>query len=187
MRVYTCLKQQTFFKNNYSITAIRDEDKYAIMQWRNEQIDILRQAKPLTKADQESYFENVVAKLFTQEKPTQLLFSFFENGKLIGYGGLVHIDWESKNAEISFLLETSRNADDATFANDFTPYLQLLIQISKAELHFFKLHTTFYNLPERMLYKKIVEQERFVKEAVLENHKLINGQLEDVYIYSKFL
>lgn len=47
------------------------------MKWRNEQIYHLRQAKPLTKEDQNAYFENVVAKLFEDDHPNQILFSVF--------------------------------------------------------------------------------------------------------------
>ena len=106
-RNYKCLSQNIFSHEKYALVPIRDEDKYTIMQWRNEQIDILRQKQPLTKERQEQYFAITVANLFTQEKPEQLLFSFLENGVLIGYGGLVHIDWESKNAEIYFLMSVT--------------------------------------------------------------------------------
>jgi hypothetical protein len=103
MRNYRCLTQQEFAKGELKLVPIRDEDKYSIMKWRNEQIAILRQKSPLTKENQEKYFKEVVEKLFETDQPSQLLFSFLEKGNLIGYGGLVHIDWENKNAEISFL------------------------------------------------------------------------------------
>ena len=48
----------------------------------------------------------LVAKLFDQEKPNQILFSYFKNDKCIGYGGLVHINWIDKNAEISFIMNS---------------------------------------------------------------------------------
>ncbi|GAK91039.1 putative ribosomal-protein-serine acetyltransferase [Nonlabens ulvanivorans] len=49
-----------------------------IMKWRNEQMYHLRQAEKLTEQSQDSYFKNVVSKLFEQEKPNQLLFSFLK-------------------------------------------------------------------------------------------------------------
>ena len=102
MRVYNCLSNQVFKNEAFAIEPIRDEDKYAILKIRNEQIYHLRQAKPLTVEAQENYFATVVANLFEQEFPNQLLFSFFENGEFIGYGGLVHINWIDKNAEIYY-------------------------------------------------------------------------------------
>src|SRR5210317_2900 len=99
---YRCLNQNIFKNDDYSLVPIRMEDRYDIMRWRNEQIYHLRQKEPLTESQQDQYFEEVVSKLFDQEEPDQILFSFLEGAQLIGYGGLVHINWEDKNAEVSF-------------------------------------------------------------------------------------
>ena len=85
---------------------IRHEDRYDIMKWRNEQIEILRQQDVLTKEEQDTYFNEIVASLFEQKNPKQLLFSLFFRDELVAYGGLVHIDWHSLNAEISFLIDS---------------------------------------------------------------------------------
>ena len=53
MRFYKCLKKQIFSFNEYQLIPIRDQDKYAIMKWRNEQIYHLRQVKILDKETQE--------------------------------------------------------------------------------------------------------------------------------------
>jgi len=185
-RKYKCLSQQEFTHESCKLVPIRDEDKYTIMQWRNEQIDILRQKEPLTKEKQEKYFEDVVAKLFEQEQPNQLLFSFLENDILIGYGGLVHIDWESRNAEISFITETLRNQADELLSKDFGNYLTILLPMSFDILRFNKVYTTFYDINERHLYKSIIDKFDFVQEAVLKNHIQIGTKLIDVLIYSSF-
>ena len=114
-RIYKNINSNSFNNGMYSLVPIRDEDKYDIMNWRNNQLDILRQETILSIEQQEHYFKTVVDKLFDIEEPKQLLFSFLENNKLIGYGGLVHIDWEIKTAEISFLTETSRNINAELF------------------------------------------------------------------------
>ena len=106
MNCYKVLNKQNFSVGNYSIVPIRYEDRFEIMKWRNEQIYHLRQDKPLTVDNQEYYFKNIVVNLFDQEKPNQILFSFLENDKCIGYGGLVHINWIDLNAEISFIMDT---------------------------------------------------------------------------------
>lgn len=185
-RLYKCISQQELVCGNYKLIAIRDEDKYAIMQWRNEQIDILRQNELLTKEKQELYFSNVVDKLFEQEKPRQLLFSFLEDDILVGYGGLVHIDWESKNAEISFLSAMDRNENEKLFFYDFKSYLKILISIAFDNLNFIKVHTTFYEIKKRNLYKMVIEEFKFIQEAQLKQHILINGKLEDILIYSLY-
>ena len=72
----------------------------------------LRQDKPLTEKSQEDYFIGPVARLFDQEKPNQILFSYLKNDKCIGYGGLVHINWIDMNAEISFIVATELEEDN---------------------------------------------------------------------------
>jgi hypothetical protein len=84
VRIYKCLKNQVFENENFSLIPIRDSDKYDILEIRNSQIEHLRQDIPLTKENQENYFSNVVSKLFYQEKPKQLLFSFLKNYEFIG-------------------------------------------------------------------------------------------------------
>ena len=108
---YICLKNQSYEQNGFSIVPIRYEDRLEIMKWRNDQIYHLRQDKPLTEKDQNLYFKNTIAKLFQKENPNQILFSFLRENICIGYGGLVHINWIDKNAEISF-----RNAQDSIAA-----------------------------------------------------------------------
>lgn len=185
-RTYQCLSQLEFANGDYKLVPIRDEDKYSIMKWRNEQIDILRQKEPLTKEKQEWYFSNVVDKLFEDEQPGQLLFSFLENDILIGYGGLVYIDWESRNAEISFLSAMDRNGNENLFFYDFKNYLKILLSIAFDNLNFIKVHTTFYEIKERNLYKKVIEEFKFIQEAELKQHILIKGKLEDILIYSRY-
>ena len=79
MNSYKVLNNQIFSIDAFSIVPIRYEDRMAILKWRNEQIYHLRQDKPLTEYDQEYYFNFVLNRLFDQEKPNQLLFSFIKN------------------------------------------------------------------------------------------------------------
>ena len=130
MRAYKCLDKNIFSNGDYSLIPIRDDDKYDILNWRNSQLDILRQQNPLTKEQQENYFKTTVAGLFDQEQPEQILWSFLVNGQLIGYGGLVHINWTNKTAEISFLTETSRNQSKDIFISDWINYLSLVNEIA---------------------------------------------------------
>ena len=184
MRQYKCLSINEFESRDYSLVPIRDEDKYDILSWRNTQIDILRQPTPLTAEQQEYYFKTTVTELFEQEKPKQLLWSFLENDKLIGYGGLVHIDWEAKHGEISFLLCNERNADVIQYKKDWSIYLQLITDLAFNELKFQKIHTYAYNI--RPHYFEVICEQGFVKEGHLKNHILINNKLSDVLILSKF-
>lgn len=184
-RNYKCLSEHSFKNGRYELVPIRDEDKHLIMQWRNEQIDILRQKQPLTVEQQENYFNTVVSKLFDVDFPSQLLFSFLEDGEFIGYGGLVHIDWESRLAEISFLTETSRNKNTEQFISDWKNYLFILKKIAKDHLTFQKIFTYAYDI--RPLLYDALQDSGFIEETRLTDHIIINGIKKDVLIHSCFL
>ena len=162
---------------------IRYEDHFLIMKWRNEQIKYLRQVETLTLNEQQKYFSKVIKKQFGEISPNQILMSFFENERIIGYGGLVHIDWESKNAEISFLLDTNLNKQ-GLYEEKFTLFLELLIDLSKS-IDLYKIYTYGYNL-KKYRFKSLVKK-GFKLEASLIDHKIINNNFYDVFIYSKKL
>lgn len=182
MRNYLCLNKQGFSIDKYSIVPLRDEDKYDIMQWRNEQIYHLRQAEPLTKEKQEWYYENIVAQLFQQEKPNQVLFSYLENDVCIGYGGLVHINWIDKNAEVSFIMNTKLEAEKFEF--HWSAFLQLLERIAFEELQFHKIYTYAFDLRPH-LYEALIKN-NFHNEARLIGHCLFENKFIDVLIHSKW-
>lgn len=181
MSFYKVLNKQEFSIGNFSIVPIRYEDRFDIMQWRNEQIYHLRQEKPLTLENQEHYFKNVVSKLFNQEQPNQILFSFLENGKCIGYGGLVHINWIDKNAEISFIMETALEKE--RFDEIWSTYLNLLEQVAFKELNLHKIFT--YAFDVRFSLYDVLLKAGFLEEARLKEHCFFDGDYIDVLIHSK--
>jgi RimJ/RimL family protein N-acetyltransferase len=178
---YPFLKNNIFSIGNHKIVPIRYEDRWDIMKWRNEQIYHLRQQKPLTETEQENYFKNTVAKLFEEEQPKQILFSYLESEKCIGYGGLVHINWIDKNAEISFLMNTTLEKD--YFELHWITFLGLFEQVAFDELNFHKIFTYAYDLRPHLYHA--VEKAGFEKETVLKEHCFWNGKFIDVVIHSK--
>lgn len=181
MRAYKCLLNQVFRNGKYSIVPIRDEDKYLIMQWRNEQIYHLRQNTPLTVVVQEEYFKNTISSLFHQDRPNQLLFSYMEDDDCIGYGGLVHINWIDKHAEISFIINTE--LEKKYFEFHWITYLSLIEKVAFEDLFFHKIFTYAFDLRPH-LYKAVLKS-GFVEEGRLKEHCLFNGQFIDVLIHSK--
>ncbi|GAB3508496.1 GNAT family N-acetyltransferase [Emticicia fontis] len=182
MRKYAILNTRVFSTGKYSIVPLRDEDKYDIMKWRNEQIYHLRQSEPLTTEKQEWYFSNVVANLFEQEKPTQILFSYLENDICIGYGGLVHINWIDKNAEISFIINTALEKDFFEF--HWTTYFSLIEKVAFEELNLHKIYTYSFNLRPHLY--PVLQKNNYQQEAMLHNHCLFEGKFVDVFFHSKF-
>ncbi len=181
MNSYKVLNNQVYTKDNFSIVPIRYEDRLDIMKWRNEQMYHLRQAKPLTIKDQDDYFENVVSKLFEAEKPNQLLFSFLKNGEFVGYGGLVHINWIDKNAEISFIMNTELEKDN--FQKHWNIYLGLIEKVAFEELNFHKIFTYAFDLRPH-LYEAL-ESSKYIEEARLKDHYLFKNKFIDVVIHAK--
>lgn len=181
MRQYKCLVENEFVLNEFKIVPIRFEDRLDIMKWRNEQIYHLRQAKPLTLEDQNAYFEHVVSKLFEQEKPQQLLFSFLKDDVCIGYGGLVHINWIDKHAEISFIMNTE--LEKSHFEEYWSIFLILLDKLAFSELKFHKMTTYAYDLRPHIY--EVFERNGFTKEGTLKEHKLIDDMYIDVVIHAK--
>ena len=182
MRTYKCLNQQVFESGNYKLVPIRHEDRFGIMQWRNEQIYHLRQAEPLTEEKQDWYFENVVANLFDQEQPDQILFSFLKGEECIGYGGLVHINWVDLNAEISFIMATKREKEH--FKGEWTTYLNLLNDVAFGDLNLHKIFTYAFDVRPQ-LYQAL-EYSGFSREAVLKEHCRFGRIYKDVVIHAMF-
>ncbi|WP_034920695.1 GNAT family N-acetyltransferase [Gillisia sp. CAL575] len=182
MNSYKALNKQTFNSGKYSIVPLRMEDRYAIMKWRNEQIYHLRQHKTLTREDQDKYFETTVASLFKKEQPDQILFSYLKNDKCIGYGGLVHINWVDKNAEISFVMDTILEKEN--FSKHWSLFLGLIEQVAFKELKLYKIFTFAFDLRPH-LYEP-VENAGFVKEATLKKQCLFNEEYKDIIIHAKF-
>lgn len=179
---YVALQKQIFSNGGLSIVPIRMEDRYTIMKWRNEQIFHLRQHKILTTEDQDHYFKTSIADLFGKEQPDQLLFSYLDGEKCIGYGGLVHINWVDKNAEISFITDTT--IINEPYVKHMSTFLSLIEQVAFNELEFHKLFT--YAFDVRPYIYPILEQSGFKKEAVLTEHCFFNEKFKDVIIHSKF-
>jgi len=182
MNSYKAIYNQKFSSGRNFIVPIRYDDRMNILKCRNEQVYHLRQYKPLTEADQENYFNTVVNKLFDQEQPNQLLFSYLQDEECIGYGGLVHINWIDKNAEISFIMNTELEKEN--FSLHWKTFLKLIEQVGFNELKLYKIFTYAFDLRPH-LYAPI-EDSGFAKEAILKNHCFFNGAYKDVIIHSKF-
>jgi RimJ/RimL family protein N-acetyltransferase len=180
--VYNCLSKNEFKVLDYKLVPIRYQDRLTIMKWRNEQMYHLRQQKVLTETDQNQYFDTIVLKLFDANQPNQLLFSYLQNDVCIGYGGLVHINWKDKNAEISFIIDPELEKE--YFQQHWTTYLSLIEQVAFEDLDLRKIYTYAFDLRPHLY--KAVEAAGFEKEAELKEHFLHNAAYKSVVIHSKW-
>ncbi|MBK6363350.1 MAG: GNAT family N-acetyltransferase [Saprospiraceae bacterium] len=178
---YKAIKKQIFSHQEYNIVPIRYEDRMLIKNWRNEQLFHLRQQNLLSDDDQNNYFKSVVFKLFDEKNPDQILFSYLHNKTCIGYGGLVHINWIDKHAEISFLMDTS--LEEVHFEFHWKIFLCLIEKVAFSECKLHKIFTYAFDLRPR-LYPVILSS-GFYKEATLKHHCFIDNKWKDVVIHAK--
>lgn len=179
--MYACLKNSLFQKKDYSIVSLRKEDIFKIKQWRNDQIDVLRQSRFLTDQDQLNYFENFVTPSFFEKNPKIILFSYLKENELIGYGGLTNNDWGNKRSEISFLLDTQRTGNDDIYGNDFFTFLDLMKEVAFSDMNFNRLFTETYD--HRSFHISVLEKNGFRLEGRMKEHVFFNGKFVDSLIH----
>jgi hypothetical protein len=91
-----------------AISAVQPEHIESIRVWRNEQLDVLRQAHPISVDEQTAYFDRVIWHDMDSTTPRQILVAIHLSGEFIGYGGLVHLSWSDQRGEVSFLIRTDQ-------------------------------------------------------------------------------
>ena len=111
------------------------------------------------------YFENVVSSLFKQENPNQILFSLLHQNQFVGYGGLVHINWLDRNAEISFIMKT--RLQEESFEYYWMNFIGLLENLAFKELHFHKIFT--YAFDVRPHYTQFCKNVDLLRKLVYQN------------------
>ncbi|QDK43249.1 ribosomal-protein-serine acetyltransferase [Bacteriovorax stolpii] len=177
---YKCLINERFQFGQFSFGPIEKSHLYDIMDWRNKQLNILRTKKIHTKEDQDRYFDNVIIPSMDMDEPTSILFSFFKENVLIGYGGLTNIDWSVKKAEISFLLNNELAKETTEYLEIFTMFLKMLKNIAFKEVKLHRLFTETYDL--RPIHVQALEREMNL-EGRLKDHIFQDGKYVDVLFH----
>ena len=72
---YKCLPQKTYKSEEYFYEAVQHEDIEIIRQWRNEQMDVLRQTHAIGREEQIEYFKNNVWPEMGKGQPNKILLS----------------------------------------------------------------------------------------------------------------
>lgn len=176
---YACLVHPRRDRGPYWVETVQPGDIEAIRQWRNAQLDVLRQPAPITPAEQEAYFAARIWPSLQKARPAEILLSFHEGDRRIGYGGLVHIAWEHARAEISFLLDPGEPS--AAYAGRFTAFLALMKTIAFNDLGLTRLFTETYAL--RTDHIAVLEAAGFRREGMLRDHVQIGGRAVDSLIH----
>lgn len=181
MRSYECLSSREVISKNYSLIAIQDEHIEEIRIWRNSQMDVLRQSSLISPFQQKTYFEEKIWPDMNSLNPLNILMSFLKDGILIGYGGLVYINWIDLKAEVSFLLNPYRAKNIKIYNDDHINFLLLIKKVAFEQLKLFRLYTETYDI--RRQHIKNLEAADFKKEGVMRSHVRINGSKVDSIIH----
>jgi len=179
---YKNLSIQEKHLGEYALVPIRMNDQCLIRKWRNEQMYHLRQQEPLTEENQRIYFDTVVASLFTSEHPSQFLFSYVQAGDCIGYGGLVHINYEKQSAELSFIMATE--LEETQFAMHWSNFLKLIQPIAFQGLGLQRIFTYAYDLRPHLY--PILENHGFYRERTLPNVLIEDEKSISAIVHSKW-
>jgi RimJ/RimL family protein N-acetyltransferase len=179
---YHCLTESSLKENGFEIKPVSVVDIELIRLWRNQQMDVLRQKKEISKLEQISYYEKSIVTLFDKEKPSQLVFSYFKDNILIGYGGLVHLSWDDKRAEMSFLLNPIYTKNDNVYKEYFSQFIDFMKQINFKQLSFHKLFTETYE--HRNFHINILVDSGFQLEGILRDHVFLNNKYFNSLIHS---
>lgn len=178
---YSIMPTPSLEIGRYSIRAVEPSDIENIRCWRNTQIDSLRQSAPISEAQQISYFAREIWPDKATCTPRNILLMFLQDGKPIGYGGLVHIAWEHRRAEISFLLNPEHERSDTEVRDLFMEWVKLMKLLAFKDLNLRRLYTETF--ATRSLYIPALEKSGFRHEGTLRQHVFINNVAVDSLIY----
>ena len=178
---YSLFSKQSYHDSGYSISPVQEEYIQEIREWRNAQLDVLRQSSEITSEQQARYFEKNIWPDMEVNTPTNILMVFMHQGSLIGYGGLVHISWLDFRAEVSFLLNPGRVVNQESYLLDFTMFLRLIKGLAFEELHLNRIFTETYDI--RPIHIKALEDAGFLKEGIMREHGRIDGLAVDSILH----
>ena len=160
-----------------SVEAVQPHHIEPIRQWRNAQMGILRQSAVVSPEEQEAYYRTHIWPDKRSLQPQNVLLAYLENDELIGYGGLVHVAWIHRRAEVSFLLKTELAAAQKDYSRYFSSFLRLMKILAFDDLGLERLFTETY--VERKRHIATLEATGFRLEGVFRRHVWIGGRPVD--------
>ena len=178
---YRVMPRPQLQDGDLSLRAVSPQDIESIRQWRNAQMDVLRQSVIITPEAQQRYFAEHVWPDKASRHPHQILLAIEKNGCLIGYGGLVHISWVYRRAEISFLLKPELEQEPRKLLDYFSRYLVLIHKLAFDDLQLNRLTTETYE--HRLVHLKGLEAAGHRLEGRLRKHVIVDGKPADALIH----
>jgi RimJ/RimL family protein N-acetyltransferase len=161
--------------------AVQPEHIEAIRLFRNAQMDVLRQSALISPEEQVAYYAASIWPEMGRPQPKNILFTYLERDELVGYGGLVHVAWEHRRAEVSFLLEPRLAGAEKTYARYFSAFLRLIQSVAFEDLKLHRLFTETY--ATRTDHISVLESSGFALEGRMRDHVRIQDEPVDSLIH----
>lgn len=158
------------------LSPLAEEDLSLIKNWRNEQIEVLRQNKILTDEDQKNWFEKV------KTDKNQVLFAILSGDELLGYCGITHLDFSNHRGEVSFIMNTEIAKNEPEYEKYFLEVLDMLKAYAFEELKLHKLFTETYEF--RKFHIGVLEKFGFNFDGRYKEHVFHEGKYVDSLIHS---
>lgn len=182
-RRYLVLAKPNYTLNDLEFRPISPCDIQKIRIWRNCQIEVLRQAEKVSWFAQRRYFARNVFNQFMNPEPDQILLGIIYQGVLLGYGGLVHINWIESHGEVSFLLNPLISENSDRYEEVFLSFLEVIAYIAFDELGFDRIMTETYGF--RIKHIQILERFGMKRNGVFCNRAVLNNQYFDSILHSR--
>ena len=167
-------KNQVYKGNGFSLRPIEKKDIQIIRKWRNDQIEVLRQTEKIGYYQQIKYYNEIIQPSFSCKFPRMILFSLIKNDDevLIAYGGFVHINWEYRIAEVSFLCDTNY-FNHTTYKDIFLSFMDLISTIAKIDLDLKCLYSeTFSFRNDHLTFLELCHYKQY---GIKRKSKIVDG------------
>ena len=166
--------------HNRCLYPMKREYLSILKDWRNAQMNVLRQARPLTAIDQEGWFQSIMGDKRQKIFAILQIISSHEK-QLIGYCGLTNINDDSHKGEISFLVNPARADNETDYREDFLSTLWMLSWYGFEHLKLQELFTETYCF--RKYHIRILEEFGLKIYGTLPERKMIGRKKWDSILH----
>ena len=171
----------TVLDANRDFRRISHNDLPHLMEWRNNQQSVLRQQRPLSSQDQESWWTTSVEPSYIAAEPRIFLLALDRGKGISSYGGLTNINWLNLRAEVSFLAETELARDAARYATELHESLRRYAYLAFDFLKLRRLFTETWIF--RTKHIQHLEDFGFRPEGRMREHVIKDGKPVDALIH----
>ena len=152
----TSLANISYSSGDFCLVPIREQDIESIRIWRNSQVGVLRQTNQISPEQQKKYFSEYFANTASSAKPASVLYSLIlRQANFVAYGGVVHIEWDSGIAELSFLASNEIADIRPLYDKVFGVFLELIEKVAFVDLGLKLIFTETF--PFRVEHIRILE------------------------------